>query len=632
MKKSLLTLLVLAACGMSYAEVPAGAINGRFAVSPTRQVYFSQGNLQYTQSTAIWSFAEQQYDCLGTANTTTDAEGNTVAADKTDLFGWSTTDTDLAWGIPCAKANDYTGTAFVDWGMNAISNGGNQPYQWRTLTQDEWKYLFRHNRWTVAEIDGTGMFGWVLVPDGAVLPEDLTMEYLSDGNMAENVAQKTYTPAQYGMNRYLPEDFKRLQAAGVVFLPFAGLCDEKGNVTNVTTCGYYWSATHVTSDLPAAYNMVFGDKSSMAFLSSLNIKHSVRLVQNVPTETDLQDAREVRIYEYCDHNGTRDSIGVRPNDIQAIDLGLSVLWASCNVGATHPEEYGNYYAWGEAEPKERYEWTNYKYSDGNDEDFTKYTNLMTPAHKPDNKVLLEADDDAATANWGGTWRMPTREECAELLEKCTWELQTVNGTGGYKVSSTTNGNSIFLPLSGFRSGTNSFMTGKAFTYLSASLNEDDVASAWGMEYYATQPALASCSRDRGHSVRPVCTAAPETEACYTLTLQADGCEAANVITCRTGIYVKATALPRDKHRFVRWTDGNTDNPRLLFMAYDMTLTAEFAEDENMAVDNTTLSPATEVRKVLRNGQVLIERGGKTYTIMGQELTNDSPNPLKERAQ
>jgi len=79
---------------------------------------------------------------------------------------------------------------------------------------------------------------------------------------------------------------------------------------------------------------------------------------------------------------------------------------------------------------------------------------------------------------------------------------------------------------------------------------------------------------------------------------------------------------------VRWTDGNTDNPRLLFMAYDMTLTAEFAEDEHMAVDNTTLSPATEVRKVLRNGQVLIERGGKVYTITGQELTNDSPNPLK----
>lgn len=625
MNKHLLTsVLVWAVAGIATAQttdiaVPAGAVAGRFAVSPTRQVYFSQGNLQYTQSTGVWSFAEQQYDCLGTANTTTDAGGNTVVADKIDLFGWSSTDKDLAWGIPCAEMNDYTGTAFVDWGMNAISNGGNQPYQWRTLTCDEWLYLFQHNRWTVAEIDGTGMFGWVLVPDGAALPEDLTVEYLSDGNMAETETLKTYTPAQYGMNRYMQEDFLRLQAAGVVFLPFAGLCDDKGGITNVTTCGYYWSATHVTVDSPAAYNMVFGDKVSMAFFTYLYLKHSVRLVQNVPTETDLQDAREVRIYEYCEHNGLKDSIGVRPNDIQAIDLGLSVLWASCNVGATRPAEYGNHYAWGEVEPKERYEWTNYKYSDGNDEDFTKYTTLMTPTRKPDNKVLLEADDDAAHANWGGTWRMPTREECSELLKKCTWELQTVDGTDGYKVSSTTNGNSIFLPFAGFKSKTSSFMTGRAFTYISASLNEEDVASAWGIEYYATQPALASCSRDRGHSVRPVCTAAPEAEQCYTLTLQANGCETANVLTCRAGIYVKAKALPRDNHHFVRWSDGNTDNPRLLFMAYDMTLTAEFEEDEKLAVDNTTLNPTAEVRKIIRNGQVLILRNNKTYTLMGVEV-------------
>ena len=132
--------------------------------------------------------------------------------------------------------------------------------------------------------------------------------------------------------------------------------------------------------------------------------------------------------------------------VQAVDLGLSVKWASCNVGANKPEEYGDYFAWGEVKPKSVYNWTTYKYCKGTNKTMTKYS---TDSYYGivDNKTTLEAQDDAATANWGGAWRMPTKAEQDELRTKCTWVWTTLNGVNGYKVIGS-NGNSIFLPAAG----------------------------------------------------------------------------------------------------------------------------------------------------------------------------------------
>ena len=148
---------------------------------------------------------------------------------------------------------------------------------------------------------------------------------------------------------------------------------------------------------------------------------------------------------------------------EAIDLGLSVKWASFNLGATKPEEYGDYYAWGETEPyysslnpltwKEGknagYDWASYKWCKGSNTTLTKYCNNAEFGYGgyTDDNLRLNPEDDAATANWGGEWRMPALEELEELDDKCTWEWTTQNGVNGYKITGP-NSNSIFLPANG----------------------------------------------------------------------------------------------------------------------------------------------------------------------------------------
>ena len=129
--------------------------------------------------------------------------------------------------------------------------------------------------------------------------------------------------------------------------------------------------------------------------------------------------------------------------IQAVDLGLSVKWANCNVGANSPEEYGDYFAWGETAPKSNYSSSNMLILEKIQEGL-KLNGVV------DTNNNLTASYDAAAANWGENWRMPTRAEIEELLTNCTWTWSTQNGTKGYLVCSKTNENSIFLPAAGFR--------------------------------------------------------------------------------------------------------------------------------------------------------------------------------------
>lgn len=124
---------------------------------------------------------------------------------------------------------------------------------------------------------------------------------------------------------------------------------------------------------------------------------------------------------------------------EAIDLGLSVKWASVNVGASSAEEIGYRFAWGETAPdKVSYTWNTYKWGDGYT--FVKYST-------GDGKTILEESDDAAHVIWGNKWRMPSIEEALELYEKCSWELEKLNEVSGYRVKGE-NGNSIFIPCNG----------------------------------------------------------------------------------------------------------------------------------------------------------------------------------------
>ena len=151
---------------------------------------------------------------------------------------------------------------------------------------------------------------------------------------------------------------------------------------------------------------------------------------------------------------TQDIITGTANGHEYVDLGLpsGLKWATCNVGATKPEEYGNYYAWGETEPKTTYSWSTYKWCKDSYDTQTKYC-TDSDYGRVDNKTVLELADDAARANWGGAWRMPTYAAIQELRSNCsmTW-TSDYNGTGvrGLIVTSNTNGNHIFLPAAGYR--------------------------------------------------------------------------------------------------------------------------------------------------------------------------------------
>ena len=194
------------------------------------------------------------------------------------------------------------------------------------------------------------------------------------------------------------------------------------------------------------------------------------------------------------------------NGYEYVDLGLSVKWATCNVGATKPEDYGDYFAWGETQPKSTYNWSTYKWCNGSYNTLTKYcTNSDYGTY--DGKSTLELADDAARANWGGSWRMPTKEEQDELRDNCKWECTTQNGVKGYKVTSNKKGytkNSIFLPAAGCRDGSSLDDVGSCGRCWSNSLNTDNPSGAYYLYFNSYGVGWDYYGRCYGRSVRPVC--------------------------------------------------------------------------------------------------------------------------------
>ena len=227
-------------------------------------------------------------------------------------------------------------------------------------------------------------------------------------------------------------------------------------------------------------------------------------------------AGSAAIVAKCGDKDAYCNVTVKAKEIQStgthaghewIDLGLSVKWATCNVGALSPEGYGSYFAWGETSPKSEYTWANLKYcTEGDEMGNSKFSKYVTDSkYGPvDNKTHLELSDDAARANWGGSWRMPTNAEFQELINKCTWTWTTMNGKNGYKVVSKSNGNSIFLPIAGFRYEWTLYLSRFDGDYWSSSLDESDANYARSLYFNSDNHHTDSSNRSCGLSVRPVC--------------------------------------------------------------------------------------------------------------------------------
>ena len=190
------------------------------------------------------------------------------------------------------------------------------------------------------------------------------------------------------------------------------------------------------------------------------------------------------------------------DDVEAVDLGLSVKWANMNVGATKDSGFGSYFAWGETKSKNYYSWGTYSWSQGDSNFVLKYTNT-------DKKIQLAPTDDAACANWGGGWRMPTVDEFEELVDpaNCTWEWITKDGVNGYKVTGKKTGNSIFLPITGFR-----FYEGVQFRaikgiYWTSTLYTNNTTKAWCLEFDFSNIEVSfgklSANRFSGRCIRAV---------------------------------------------------------------------------------------------------------------------------------
>lgn len=251
-----------------------------FSVSATQQVLFAPGNLQYTQSTNTWSFAENQYDYIGTDNVTGgsvstdvkwgDSKSGTALADKIDLFGWSTSANNF--GITTSTmSEDYFGS-FVDWGTNII--GSDAPNTWRTLTYDEWEYLL-NTRPNASSLKGVaqvnGVNGLVFLPDNWTCPAGVTF---TPGFHSE------YSAGAYGQHQtFSAEQWSKLESAGAVFLPSVG--DRYGfNVRYVQCDSYYWSATEYNENYIARCFYFESDKAKMERYSRSS-GYPVRLVKDL---------------------------------------------------------------------------------------------------------------------------------------------------------------------------------------------------------------------------------------------------------------------------------------------------------------------------------------------------------------
>ena len=229
-------------------------------------------------------------------------------------------------------------------------------------------------------------------------------------------------------------------------------------------------------------------------------KMVVTLTDNKSVEYEISQVKEVTFVE-------GEPIVI--DDHEWVDLGLpsGTLWATCNVGAESPVEYGDYFAWGETQPKEDYSWSTYKYCKGSENTLTKYCFESDYGYNSftDNLTELLPEDDAATANWGSGWQMPSLEQYEELINGyyTTTEWTNQGYVYGCKITSRSNGNTIFLPATGYCDDTSLYHVNLNACYWSRSLNSSYSYRAYYLYSGSTSTHTFHCGRNSGQSVRPV---------------------------------------------------------------------------------------------------------------------------------
>lgn len=276
-----------------------------------------------------------------------------------------------------------------------------------------------------------------------------------------------------------------------IFLPFAGnyYCE---NENEIATGGDYWTGTYDSEDNSYATLLYVTNEGAHVTINHWReFGRSIRAV--CPRSSGGSSGGRITREDIKNvmrniNSGNNNSSPY--SDSRMVDLGLSVCWASYNVGASSPEDNGNYYAWGETSTKNNYSEAAYNYHNG-----SNYVHI--------GRNISGTSYDVARAQWGGNWRLPTIEEFEELQERCSWTWSTYNGVVGYWVTGP-NGNSIFLPAAGYYNGTSCSSYGMAGYYWSGSLYEDATGNASRLSFYSDSQYTVYDWREYGLTVRPVC--------------------------------------------------------------------------------------------------------------------------------
>jgi len=280
-----------------------------------------------------------------------------------------------------------------------------------------------------------------------------------------------------------------------IYLPLAGWFNGR-HITWERQFGYYWTST-VGENPMNAYTACFTiekyeDQDLISVISEGHRRPVGKPVRPVIGKDDESPA---------------------PAGVEAVDLGLSVKWANMNVGASAPEAWGSYYAWGETHTKEQYGWYYTVYTGEFDELGNESYYLTTPNYKWGTYktgmtgytgiTTLEAEDDAATVNWGNGWRTPTKADFKELLKYTEYSTGTEGGVAYAKFTSKVNGKSIYLPAGGYYDGKSNKSVNVNGAYYSSTVNSDNFAKAFCLYFLAEEKGVASHSRCMGFNIRPV---------------------------------------------------------------------------------------------------------------------------------
>lgn len=351
---------------------------------------------------------------------------------------------------------------------------------WRMPTYEEFNELKKHCTWTWTSVSGTNGFQVTGANGNSIfLPASGTYPLVDDDGAY-------WTSSLYTDNAYYAYHlyFNHYNSVYLDGFPRWNGCTIRAvhiNVENPDT-------TDISDDPVTPGNTVAG--------------HDIYLWKGgIPTTYESVDSVTFKdLMTEDDENGSSSNA----SNAEYVDLGLSVDWATCNLGASSPEDYGDYYAWGETEPKDEYSWDNYKYCKGSYTTLTKYCRWSGYGYNGffDFYKELVDEDDAATVIYGSPWRTPSLDEMKELIDSCTWNWTAKDGVNGCEVIGP-NGNSIFLPASGVKPETTLGHPGAQGYYWSSTLNSSNSPTAYYMHLSSDNQGTGFGYRSSGSTIRPV---------------------------------------------------------------------------------------------------------------------------------